>query len=418
MRTLDIIRPDHSTPAWERLEWLIVGGGLHGVHAALRLITEAGVAPNRLLIVDPAPSLFARWRERTGALAMTYLRSPAVHNLGRHPDSLHRFAGKRRNRPLDLFAQPYNRPSVRLFDEHCDTLVDDLNLSDRHLTAKVSRIVPHEDRVAIETAAGTTIESARLLLATGPGRPAEHPAWYGDVAKRVERILDPGYRWTEGTAGESVAVVGGGMTAAHTALRLASEGARVHVIARHAVRERQFDSSPGWLGPKYMAGFERCASWQARRSKIDAARYRGSITPDLQYALNPGLRNGKIQWHVDHVDAASPTSDGLELRLASAASLGVQRAILCTGFAPGPPSPGLIDSLAQEAGLPRSECGFPVIDRALRWHPRIHVSGALAELRLGPTARNIAGARRTGDLLVESLAEPPALELGKLRKMA
>ncbi|MCH2107642.1 MAG: hypothetical protein MK291_13495, partial [Planctomycetes bacterium] len=35
-----------------------------------------------------------------------------------------------------------------------------------------------------------------------------------------------------------------------------------------------------------------------------------------------------------------------------------------------------------------------------RWHPRVFVSGALAELELGPTARNIAGARRSADRIV------------------
>ena len=34
-------------------DWLIVGGGIHGVHIAARLLGEAGVEPDRLRIVDP-----------------------------------------------------------------------------------------------------------------------------------------------------------------------------------------------------------------------------------------------------------------------------------------------------------------------------------------------------------------------------
>ena len=34
-------------------EWLIVGGGIHGVHLAARLIGEVGIEPSRLAIVDP-----------------------------------------------------------------------------------------------------------------------------------------------------------------------------------------------------------------------------------------------------------------------------------------------------------------------------------------------------------------------------
>ena len=35
------------------LDWLIIGGGIHGMHIAARLLGESGVAPERLRIVDP-----------------------------------------------------------------------------------------------------------------------------------------------------------------------------------------------------------------------------------------------------------------------------------------------------------------------------------------------------------------------------
>jgi len=38
------------------LDWLIVGGGIHGVHIATRLIADAGVAADRLRIVAAARS--------------------------------------------------------------------------------------------------------------------------------------------------------------------------------------------------------------------------------------------------------------------------------------------------------------------------------------------------------------------------
>ena len=39
-------------------EWLIIGGGIHGVHLAARLLLEGKVQPDHLLIVDPAETLF------------------------------------------------------------------------------------------------------------------------------------------------------------------------------------------------------------------------------------------------------------------------------------------------------------------------------------------------------------------------
>ena len=35
------------------LQWLIVGGGIHGVHIAARLIGEAGVDRSKIRIIDP-----------------------------------------------------------------------------------------------------------------------------------------------------------------------------------------------------------------------------------------------------------------------------------------------------------------------------------------------------------------------------
>ncbi|MBL8151238.1 MAG: hypothetical protein JNN15_15045, partial [Blastocatellia bacterium] len=45
--------------------------------------------------------------------------------------------------------------------------------------------------------------------------------------------------------------------------------------------------------------------------------------------------------------------------------------------------------------------GYPIVDRSLKWHPGIYVSGPLAELELGPTARNIIGARTAAEKLLK-----------------
>ena len=64
-------------------------------------------------------------------------------------------------------------------------------------------------------------------------------------------------------------------------------------------------------------------------------------------------------------------------------------------------------------------CGFPVLDENLRWRPKhcddnrqrsggggkrpsggIYATGALAELELGPAARNLAGARLAAERIV------------------
>ena len=63
------------------------------------------------------------------------------------------------------------------------------------------------------------------------------------------------------------------------------------------------------------------------------------------------------------------------------------------------------DQLVESASLPCASCGYPVVDKALRWHPRVYVSGPLAELELGPSSRNISGARRAAERLVAAARE-------------
>lgn len=44
------------------------------------------------------------------------------------------------------------------------------------------------------------------------------------------------------------------------------------------------------------------------------------------------------------------------------------------------------------------------VSNSLRWGPNLYVTGALAELEMGPIARNISGARQAADRIVSSLS--------------
>ena len=57
---------------------------------------------------------------------------------------------------------------------------------------------------------------------------------------------------------------------------------------------------------------------------------------------------------------------------------------------------GGIHGVHKEFDLKTAACGFPVIEPTLQWHDRIFVTGPLSKLQIGPSARNIAGARHSG----------------------
>ena len=384
------------------LDYLIVGGGIHGVHIAARLIGEGGVEARRIRILDPAPTLLARWRACTARTGMTYLRSPSVHHLDLHPWSLQRFAGERSTRRAGLFTPPYDRPSLKLFDAHCDVVVDRYGIAPLHVQARAARCSLVEGGVRVETEAGARYDARKLVLAIGASEQPCWPDWAPEQSARIKHIFAPGGTLTADSK-EQIAIIGGGISAGQIALRLASEGYRVHLVSRHALREHQFDSDPGWLGPKFMRGFNLEPALERRREMITRARHRGSVPADVQRPLRLMIEQGRVMHYEREIASARERSDGVELVFTDNTRQQVDRVILATGFSTARPGGQMIDALIKSASLPLAPCGYPVVDEMCRWHPDIYVTGPLAELALGPASRNIAGARRAGDSIIAAL---------------
>lgn len=382
------------------LDWLIIGGGVHGVHLAARLLGEVAVQPQRLRIVDPGARLLERWRSRTETTGMTHLRSPSVHHLDLGPASLNRFAGPRRHRPTGLFAHPYNRPALPLFNSHCDAVIDAFGLAELQLRDRVVRCSVRDDQVVAQLAQGQQVVTKKLVLALGAGDQPAWPDWAPEGDPKVAHIFEPNFHSWPDSVASTIVVVGGGISAVQVALRLASEGHDVHLLSRHELREHQFDSDPGWLGPRHMTRFEREPDLERRREMISKARCRGSVPSSLRRALRRAVRRDELRWHMAEVSQFARNGNACDLLLSTGEMLGVDRILLATGFSARRPGGRMVDDLIASASLPYAKCGYPVVDAGLRWHPRIHVSGPLAELELGPAARNIAGARRAGDRLV------------------
>jgi hypothetical protein len=155
------------------IEWLIIGGGIHGVHLAARLIGEAGVAPDQLRIVDPADRLLARWHACTEMTGMTHLRSPSVHHLDLDPWSLKRFAGRRGRRKPELFAAPYGRPALALFNAHCDSVVSRFELAELHISRAPAR-VPRADHSGVKLQGRSGMSVCRRRVCSSSHTPIEH----------------------------------------------------------------------------------------------------------------------------------------------------------------------------------------------------------------------------------------------------
>jgi hypothetical protein len=388
------------------LEHIIVGGGIQGTHLSLVLTATGKVARDRLVVVDPFDEPLERWTECTSNVQMEFLRSPAVHHIDVEPFSLYRFAKSPAGRKVARFAPPYDRPSLALFAHHCEHVVNSNRLRDLRVKAEATRIEPAADRVRVHTTTGV-LEAKRVTLALGLAEQPHWPLWAQALRQAgapVGHVLEAGYRLpAEGRVGSAV-VIGGGITAGQVALHLSrTSAAPVKVLVRHDLRVHQFDSDPGWLGPKFMDTFsrERCAG--KRRSLILEARHRGSMPEDIHNEFSQAVRAGKIT--LERMEVTNAALEGAEVVLR-----GPGRAVRCnflvlaTGFDRHRPGNSMIDRLITEHGLACAACGYPIVDAGLRWGPRISVMGPLAELELGPVARNISGARRGAERLARAVA--------------
>ena len=384
-------------------EWLIIGGGIHGVHLAARLIAQGGVPPEQLAIVDPAERLLDRWRTCTQVTGMRHLRSPAVHHLDVHHASLQHYAGKKNIREPKFFAEPYARPALSLFNAHSNQLIRSLGLAELHRRDRVISCRPESRRVRVELDRDGWVESKNVILAIGNSEHPSWPEWAPRGHARVHHIFAPGFDGWPTQEKERVAVIGGGISAGQVALRLANEGHEVRLVTRHPFRVHQFDSDPGWLGPRVRVDFDRQRRASRRREIITGARHRGSIPPDVSQALRRAIRQGQIVWDQKAVEGIVPAGDLLCVRFADGLVVEADRVLLATGFAPNRPGGRMIDELIDFARLPCAECGYPIVDDALHWHRRIRVTGPLAELEVGPISRNIAGARAAGERIVSTV---------------
>ena len=378
------------------LDWLIVGGGVQGTLLSAFLNARRGGHRPRIAVLDRHAAPMAVWDARVRNVGMDFLRSPAVHHIDRDPSSLGRFA---EGHSAARFRGRYARPSVELFDAHCAATIEKRNLLGLRVQAEVKGLIRCGDaEIGVETDRGL-LKARRVLLALGRDGLA-WPEWALPLLQggaQVGHVLDPDFD-RPAIRASRIAVIGGGITGAQTAIALAAQfGGAGHVVLvrRHEARLHEFDSDPGWLGPRFLDRFHREKSWARRREAIRKARNIGSMPSDIALALREAIGQGSVT-----LRSAEVTGARLDDDTAVALSFDddgpperFDRIVLATGFDRSRPGGAWLDHAVDDLELPCAPCGFPQIDKQLEWAPGIHAAGALAELEIGPTAPNIAGAR-------------------------
>ena len=406
----------------------IIGGGIHGVSIAIRLLRDMPTAAKSLAIVDRHPQPLTQWRSKTERQGMTFLRSPAVHHIT--PDALGIVEYAERHNRTNELAPPYSQPSTQLFWDFCKSALAELEAHQVYYQFDVAKL--RWDKGAgrfpfrLISTNSEGFRSRCVILATGTDDcayvPPEFVQWQYRYPDQILHASQFSLDCEDGNVGgfclgvssrsprpykRKIVIVGGGLTGGTLAKSLSERGHNVALIARKALRTEQFDFPPVWLGPKALTEFASETNFQRRYEIIQQNRGEGSITPDVMDAL---LNTPTIDIYPEtRIHNITAEEEGLSIRrLRVETTRGVitdvSRVILATGYRFNLRRYGFLTELLTRHQIPLV-CGFPRLDTDLQLHPieNLFGSGTIAQLQIGPASGNIAGVNLAYERLREKL---------------
>lgn len=375
------------------LDWLIIGGGVIGTTLSNYIVNAHGTPADRVRVLDPHPSPLAQWTRLTGNTGMRFLRSPQVHHIDVDHFSLQHYIDD--HPELGGSIRPYRRPAYPLFQAHCTQVIQQRGLDALRLQGSAEFILSTKGGLTVETSNGT-VKARRVVLAIGRTK-INNPTWAQHLQAAgapVQHIFESDFDLHTPLGSAPTVVVGGGITAGQVALHLcATQPGSVTLLMRHPITEADFDSSPCWLGPKCSGMFKRTRKFTERRALLTEARNRGSMSSDIAKQTRQALQDGTLHRTEGEIASASYADGQMTLQLQDGRSLTAGRVLLATGFDMARPGGAWLDEVIEWFDLPLARCGYPIVDSRLCWGHNIHVSGALAELELGPPAGNIIGGK-------------------------
>ena len=393
----------------------IVGAGPQALTLLTHVLQKKAKLRDRIKVFDPSGQWMTRWHQQFAAQEIPELRSPAVHHPDPNAHALRSFA-EGRSRELH---PPYDRPGTGLFHEFCDRLIQRWQLQNHVVPAQVCRLIPPtpaSKRFQLTLSTSKTVSARRVVLATGGGQPRwpqwartanqAHPAGPLHHAHQV-RLPELG-----SLAGETVLIVGSGLTSGHLAIGAVKRGAKVLMMARRTFKAKLFDAEPGWLGPKYLKGFHAESNMETRWQMVQEARDGGSITPPIMLRLRRLHREGHLTFY-EHCQVEDARWDGDAWTVCCGtnevhdcfAHQPIHRIWLATGTTLDIQTEPLLTDVLARYPI-KTVHGLPLLDRHLRWPGcELFLMGPWTALQVGPVARNLFGGKLAGDRIVPALTK-------------
>lgn len=391
------------------LECLIVGGGIHGTHLANRLVTRDGLPLDKIMIIDPHDSPCQRWKELTSRTGMRFLRSPIVHHLDTDPWALQKFMNEPDVKRWASTLGVSERPSLRLFNAHIDHVVEKNSLYKAYRKGLATGIQDLGTHLVVETSIGS-IATRKLVLAISSNETPNMPLWISRLVEQgapIRNVFEPQFNHFSISSSFSYAVIGSGLTAVQLALSIAHKAPeKCTLITKGALDINDLDFDPCWIGPKCLSPFGKIADYDLRRKTLTDGRNSGTIPRPIAATLARAEARGQLEVLRSRAESGRLSkTQKIILGFADGRHLSVDRVIVAIGFEKAAPGANWLGQAGEELGLVRHTDGYPILDSCLRWHKRIYVTGALAELETGAAARNIVGARIAGNRICPTLVD-------------
>jgi cation diffusion facilitator CzcD-associated flavoprotein CzcO len=394
----------------DSIDIAIIGAGPHALTLVTHVLEKRQQLRDRIRVFDPSGAWMQQWQRQFESYEIPHLRSPAVHHPDPHPFALRGYAEGR----FEEFHAPYDLPGTRLFQDFCQEVIRRWELENHVVQGNVMTVSPVGPgrRAGFELGFddGTRVRARRVVYAGGGGSP-NLPDWFaqaqGDYpADRLKHAAQVRLSEEKIQTGDRVLIVGSGLTSGHLAIGAVRRGATVVMMARRSYYEKLFDAEPGWLGPKYLKDFWAETSWEVRATQVKAARNGGSLTPAILTKLRKLKAEHRLAFH-EHCQIRSLVWANHEWIVQCEGGEVVQcdRIWVATGSQLNIQQHPLFAQVLEKHPIDVVE-GFPVLNEQLRWKGcPLYLMGGFAGLQVGPTARNLSGARMASERITAGLIQ-------------
>ena len=431
-----------------------------------------------VIVFDPSGEWMTQWRRNFRSISIPHLRSPIKFHPGPLHDALLAYAiehgredeiiddgcfddlktalsGTKRKIGTSLGFNEAGRkffsfPSRQLFEDFCFYLVEEYRLADILFPFMVSSIQVQDDGSSIlvlkHLGQEKTLHCQHVVYAANIAAPVTPEFLSKELPERrcndqVQVPLPYGFTWalcqheslelllnSAPSRSLRIGIVGVGMTAAHLAVKLATQSAQVRevvLLARRSVSVHHFDSSIIWS-----SRFQNvcrhdflCRELEDRAEILRTSRHPGSVTTKMRQQLqnleNVGhvrIMEGAIVESFDYTETPSARAR-VQLHLSTGQDEVFDYVILATGFRYNVEEDPLLGPLVDQLKLPVVS-GLPRVQHnlALAANCNVYVMGVYAALQTGPDALNLSGGVRSSRLIADSLQETLAPVDGDISK--